>query len=91
MNIFCYVESPIGRLMLTSDGEALTGLYMNLYRNKPMKLPDLGDDWVQNATLDPLPQAIAPVQRIFRRHPARFQFAAAHGKAPPFSSGCGGN
>ncbi len=42
MNVFCYVDSPIGRLMLTSDGTALTGLYMNLYRNKPSKLPGLG-------------------------------------------------
>lgn len=65
MNIFCYVESPIGRLMLTSDGEALTGLYMNLYRNKPMKQPGLGDDWVQNATLDPLPQAIRQLKEYF--------------------------
>src|ERR1700727_169148 len=40
MNIFCYVESPIGRLMLTSDGSALTGLYINLYRNKPTKRPN---------------------------------------------------
>jgi methylated-DNA-[protein]-cysteine S-methyltransferase len=28
MNTFCHMESPIGRLLLTSDGEALTGLYM---------------------------------------------------------------
>ena len=37
MNFFCYVDSPIGRLMLTADGTALTGLYMNLCRNKPTK------------------------------------------------------
>jgi methylated-DNA-[protein]-cysteine S-methyltransferase len=65
MNIFCYVDSPIGRLMLTSDGEALTGLFMNLYRNKPTKLPTLGDDWVQNATLDPLPLAIRQLKEYF--------------------------
>jgi methylated-DNA-[protein]-cysteine S-methyltransferase len=28
MNSFSYYESPIGRLLLTSDGTALTGLYM---------------------------------------------------------------
>ena len=27
MNAFCYVDSPIGRLMLTTDGTVLTGLY----------------------------------------------------------------
>jgi methylated-DNA-[protein]-cysteine S-methyltransferase len=65
MNIFCYVESPIGRLMLTSDGAALTGLYMNLYRNKPTKLPNLSDDWVQNATIGPLPAAMRQLKEYF--------------------------
>ena len=65
MKVFCYVESPIGRLMLTSDGTALTGLYMNLYRNKPSKLPGLGDDWIQNATVDPLPAAARQLKEYF--------------------------
>ena len=65
MNIFCYVESPIGRLMLTSDGTALTGLYMNLYRNKPTKLPTLKDDWLQNATIDPLPAVARQLKEYF--------------------------
>jgi methylated-DNA-[protein]-cysteine S-methyltransferase len=65
MKVFCYVESPIGRLMLTTDGTALTGLYMNLYRNKPSKLPGLGDDWIQNATIDPLPEAARQLKEYF--------------------------
>jgi methylated-DNA-[protein]-cysteine S-methyltransferase len=65
MKVFCYVESPIGRLMLTSDGTALTGLYMNLYRNKPSKLPGLDDDWIQNATIDPLPAAARQLKEYF--------------------------
>jgi methylated-DNA-[protein]-cysteine S-methyltransferase len=65
MNVFCYVDSPIGRLMLTADGTALTGLYMNLYRNKPSKLPGLGDDWIQNATIDPLPAAARQLKEYF--------------------------
>jgi len=65
MKVFCYVESPIGRLMLTSDGTALTGLYMNLYRNKPSKLPASGDDWIQNATIDPLPAAARQLKEYF--------------------------
>jgi methylated-DNA-[protein]-cysteine S-methyltransferase len=65
MNIFCYVDSPIGRLMLTSDGAALTGLYMNLYRNKPTKLPNLSDDWAQNATQGPLPAATRQLKEYF--------------------------
>jgi len=65
MNAFCYIDSPIGRLMLTSDGTSLTGLYMNLYRNKPTKLPDLNGDWVQNATIDPLPAAARQLKEYF--------------------------
>jgi methylated-DNA-[protein]-cysteine S-methyltransferase len=65
MKVFCYVESPIGRLMLTTDGTALTGLYMNLYRIKPSKLPDLSDDWIQNATIDPLPAAVRQLKEYF--------------------------
>jgi methylated-DNA-[protein]-cysteine S-methyltransferase len=65
MKVFCYVESSIGRLMLTSDGTALTGLYMNLYRNKPSKLPGLDDDWIQNATIDPLPAAARQLKEYF--------------------------
>ncbi|HEY2679135.1 MAG TPA: methylated-DNA--[protein]-cysteine S-methyltransferase [Steroidobacteraceae bacterium] len=65
MNSFCYVDSPIGRLMLTSDGEALTGLYMNLRQGKPLKRPAAGDDWVQNATLDPFPAAIRQLKEYF--------------------------
>ncbi|HEY2146009.1 MAG TPA: methylated-DNA--[protein]-cysteine S-methyltransferase [Steroidobacteraceae bacterium] len=65
MNSFCYVDSPIGRLMLTSDGEALTGLYMNLYRNKPAMRPGSSDDWVQNATWDPFPLAMRQLKEYF--------------------------
>jgi methylated-DNA-[protein]-cysteine S-methyltransferase len=65
MNAFCYVDSPIGRLMLTCDGTALTGLYMNLYRNKPAKLPDLNGDWLQNAAIDPLPAAARQLKEYF--------------------------
>jgi methylated-DNA-[protein]-cysteine S-methyltransferase len=65
MNTFCYVDSPIGRLMLTSDGTALTGLYMNLYRNKPIKQPIPADDWVQNATQGPLPEVSRQLKEYF--------------------------
>ena len=65
MNIFCYTESPIGRLMLTSDGSSLTGLFMHLNRNKPTQQPSPGKDWIQNATIDPLPRALRQLQEYF--------------------------
>jgi methylated-DNA-[protein]-cysteine S-methyltransferase len=61
MNIFCYVESPIGRLTLTSDGEALTGLYMGT----PAKRPAFGAEWAQNGTAGPLPMVVRQLQEYF--------------------------
>ena len=37
--IFTRIESPIGRLTLTGDGEALTGLYMEIHRGGPGPVP----------------------------------------------------
>jgi methylated-DNA-[protein]-cysteine S-methyltransferase len=65
MNTFCYVESPIGRLMLTADDTAVTGLFMDLYRNKPTKLPLAGKDWVESAVNDPLREAVRQLEEYF--------------------------
>jgi methylated-DNA-[protein]-cysteine S-methyltransferase len=61
MNYYCYVESPIGRLTLTSDGTALTGLYMGT----PSKRPNFGREWAQNGTVTPLPAAVRQLQEYF--------------------------
>jgi methylated-DNA-[protein]-cysteine S-methyltransferase len=65
MKLFCYVDSPIGRLMLTSDGTSLTGLYMDVSKNKPAKQHRPGDDWTQNATQGPLPLVTRQLQEYF--------------------------
>lgn len=41
-----YIESPIGQLLLTANGEALTGVYMNEHKNGA----GLGADWVDGET-----------------------------------------
>ncbi|MBV9388145.1 MAG: methylated-DNA--[protein]-cysteine S-methyltransferase [Chroococcidiopsidaceae cyanobacterium CP_BM_ER_R8_30] len=41
---YTYFESPIGLLLLTSNGEALTGLYMIAHKHGP----EIGPDWQQN-------------------------------------------
>ena len=73
MNIFCYVESPIGRLTLTSDGTALTGLYMGT----PSKRPSFGRDWAQNGTAGPLPMAVHQLKEYFAGKAAQVRFAHA--------------
>ena len=50
---FCTIDSPIGRLTLTSDGSALTGVYMASPGNPPPR----NADWVMDPTTAPLPQA----------------------------------
>jgi len=58
---FCCIESPIGRLTLTSDGTALTGLYMA----SPGKPPPRSADWVMDPTIAPLPEAARQLREYF--------------------------
>jgi methylated-DNA-[protein]-cysteine S-methyltransferase len=61
MNAYTYVESPIGRLLLTSDGTSLTGLHMNV----PNRTPQPGGGWVEDASGGPLPDAARQLREYF--------------------------
>jgi methylated-DNA-[protein]-cysteine S-methyltransferase len=61
MNIYCHVDSPIGRLLLTSDGEFLTGVYMGA----PSKSPELDGDWLEQPNGGPLPKAARQLEEYF--------------------------
>jgi methylated-DNA-[protein]-cysteine S-methyltransferase len=60
MNIFCYLQSPIGRLMLASDGAALTGLYM-----EPSRKTQSTDGWSEDAAAPPLAAALRQLTEYF--------------------------
>ena len=60
MNAFCYLQSPIGRLMLTSDGAALTGLYM-----EPSRKTQSTDGWSEDAAAPPLAAALRQLTEYF--------------------------
>jgi methylated-DNA-[protein]-cysteine S-methyltransferase len=60
LNAFSYLESPIGRLLLTSDGTALTGLYM-----EPSRKAQCTDGWVQDVTVAPLSAAVRQLTEYF--------------------------
>jgi methylated-DNA-[protein]-cysteine S-methyltransferase len=60
MNAFCYLQSPIGRLMLTSDGTALTGLYM-----EPSRKTQSTDGWIEDAAVPPLAAALLQLNEYF--------------------------
>jgi methylated-DNA-[protein]-cysteine S-methyltransferase len=61
MTIYCYVDSPIGQLLLTSDGESLTGLYMGT----PSKSPQLDSDWAEKPNAAPLSEAARQLEEYF--------------------------
>ncbi len=60
MNAYSYLESPIGRLLLTSDGTALTGLYM-----EPSRKAQCVDGWLEDATVAPLSAATRQLTEYF--------------------------
>jgi methylated-DNA-[protein]-cysteine S-methyltransferase len=60
MNSFCYLQSPIGRLMLASDGAALTGLYM-----EPSRKTQSTDGWSEDAAAPPLAAALRQLTEYF--------------------------
>jgi methylated-DNA-[protein]-cysteine S-methyltransferase len=74
LNTYTYFESPIGRLLLTSDGTALTGLYM-----EPSRKAQSIDGWIQDEAVSPLSATVRQLTEYFagtRRDfdlPLRFQ------------------
>lgn len=63
MNYYITMESPIDPLLLTSDGEFLTGLYMEKEAQK--LLSGMKDGWLQNADAIPFKEAIAQLNAYF--------------------------
>ncbi len=60
MNLFTHIESPIGRLLLTSDETALTGLYM-----EPSRKAQSTDGCTEDAAAAPLSAAIRQLTEYF--------------------------
>ncbi|HEX3845939.1 MAG TPA: methylated-DNA--[protein]-cysteine S-methyltransferase [Steroidobacteraceae bacterium] len=60
MSNFCHFESPIGRLLLTSNGSALTGLYM-----LPSRKSSSTDGWIEGSAARPLAAAVRQLSEYF--------------------------
>ena len=60
MSLFCIIISPIGRLMICSDGIALTGLYMEDSREPPNV-----STWRENPSALPLREAAVQLEQYF--------------------------
>ncbi len=50
---YTYAESPVGLLLLTSDGTALTGLYLEESQHRPQ----IGGDWAREDEAAPFAEA----------------------------------
>ncbi|MCW1970537.1 MAG: methylated-DNA--[protein]-cysteine S-methyltransferase [Anaerolineae bacterium] len=61
MIYYSIIPSPIDPLLLTSDGTALTGLYMTPHQYGP----SVGGDWVQDERVGPLPETARQLQAYF--------------------------
>lgn len=61
MNHYTYIESPIGRLRLHTDGVALTGLYMDVERHSPLGAAAGFED----ASAGPLPRTVRQLSEYF--------------------------
>jgi methylated-DNA-[protein]-cysteine S-methyltransferase len=61
MNSYTYVDSPLGRLLLSTDGEALTGIYMH---SPDGPAPEMRD-WVCDAGAGALPQTARQLEESF--------------------------
>ena len=60
MNTFSFLDSPIGRLLLTSDGRDLTGLYMDVGRERPT-----AHGWLEDGTVEPLASTLTQLKEYF--------------------------
>jgi methylated-DNA-[protein]-cysteine S-methyltransferase len=65
------IDSPIGRLLLTSDGKALCGIYMESHKRGP----EPRDDWRQDA--GPFRQVADELAAYFSGRLRRFEVAMA--------------
>ncbi len=70
---FTTFQSPVGPLLLMSDGTSLTGLHTDNDKHRPAVRPD----WVRNDTVTPLKETIAQLQAYFDGALTRFDLPLA--------------
>jgi methylated-DNA-[protein]-cysteine S-methyltransferase len=61
MNSYAYIDSPIGRLLLGADGEALTRIDMDVADRPPRGL----ENWTYDPTAEPLPEVARQLEEYF--------------------------
>ena len=84
---YTYCDSPIQPLLLTSDGAALTGLYMADHKHGP----EIAEGWVNDGRRRPFAESEAAARRLFRGRADRVRSAARPAGNARSSSASGTN
>jgi methylated-DNA-[protein]-cysteine S-methyltransferase len=75
---YCWIESPLGRMLLMSDGSALTGLHFE----REKYFPPLGKDWTEAPAAPVLARAARQVREYFAGARTRFDLPLAPSGTP---------
>ncbi|MCW3054481.1 MAG: methylated-DNA/protein-cysteine methyltransferase [Chthonomonadales bacterium] len=73
MTFYTYYDSPVQPLLLTSDGTALTGLYMVEHRHGP----EVGTDWIEQADAQPFAETTRQLALYFAGQLTEFDLPLA--------------
>jgi methylated-DNA-[protein]-cysteine S-methyltransferase len=74
--IYTVLDSPVGSLILTSNGEGINGLFMEKYKGGPKPI----DDWIRDDAL--FREAIDQLKAYFAGKLTEFDLPLATGGAP---------
>jgi methylated-DNA-[protein]-cysteine S-methyltransferase len=78
MTTYAYFQSLVGRLLLTSDGARLTGVYMDDHEGGPQ--PEA--DWQHDETAAPFPETTGQLAAYFAGDLRKFDLPLAMGGTP---------
>jgi methylated-DNA-[protein]-cysteine S-methyltransferase len=78
MTLYTWIDSPLGRILLTSDGEQLTGLHFE----REKYFPRIGEDWLESSRAAVLARAARQIHEYFAGERDRFDLPLAPAGTP---------
>ncbi len=75
---YCHCDTAFGRVLLTSDGAALTGLYFDGQKHHP----EIGTDWIRDDAAEPFALVRAQLAAYARGQRRRFELPLAPAGTP---------
>ena len=78
MTLYTWIDSPLGRILLTSDGEKLTGLHFE----REKYFPRIVEDWLESPRALVLARAARQIHEYFAGERDRFDLPLAPAGTP---------